>query len=252
MNSEQAADLTESILSLQKTIETFQEDISNGRKEFIVVPIEDDAINATFQHITRLTSPTPEHKKRLDDLSNRLKSLQTQLQNRSQWLPPPNPQPTPLPTILDFADLTTAIDLLTHIITSTHPFRRLTPHPSFSKFTWTWDPEWKEFYTYLPASELYIYLSRWKFNPQRNVWEHVHMAFGNVGPEDAVELLGAWEDWRWDEGWGEWCLDVREGDGVEGDEGNEGQGRCCVFPSRWEVSGDGNWMYVGRMGGTWN
>jgi hypothetical protein len=65
------------------------------------------------------------------------------------------------------------------------------------------------------------------------------MGGADLGPERAAEGLGCWEDWRWDGTWGEWCLDVSEGDGGE---------KICVYASRWEGRGDGEWAYVGGLG----
>ncbi|KAF2847196.1 hypothetical protein T440DRAFT_431352 [Plenodomus tracheiphilus IPT5] len=249
MNSEHAANLTGSIIGLQRTIEKFQKDIDNGRIDFVVAPIEDDSLKNAFPYIQHLVSPNPDHATQLKDLSTRLKALETQLHLRSQWFPPTPTSTTitPLPSILDIADLTTAINLLSHIVASTDPSQTLSPRASFTKYTWSWDSEWKEFYTHIEASDIYIYLSRWKYNPQRNMWEHVNMALSNTTPEDAAEKLGAWQDWRWDEEWGEWCLDVRDDDGSPVVEGE----RCGVFPSRWQVDGPGEWIYVGGVGQAW-
>ena len=61
-------------------------------------------------------------------------------------------------------------------------------------------------------------------------------------PEKAVEVLGRWEDWQWDEEWGEWFVSVPD----EGEEfGWEGSG-CFMYAGRWRRVGDGGgWEYVG-------
>lgn len=68
------------------------------------------------------------------------------------------------------------------------------------------------------------------------------MAESGLLPDRACELLGAWEDWTWDAGWGEWGVDVS----FELEEGREG--KCWIFASRWEER-DGVWVYVGGRGG---
>ncbi|KAH7392501.1 hypothetical protein BKA66DRAFT_557793 [Pyrenochaeta sp. MPI-SDFR-AT-0127] len=175
----------------------------------------------------------------LQNFLEQLRLLELQLRSRGQWKPPRQRSNVPVPTILDMSDLSSAIDLLTHIVTSTQPHRQMTPQTSLSAYSWKWDPEWKEFYTYLPERQTYVYLSKWKFNEARNIWEHVDMAHQALAPDTAVEVLGAWEDWTWDPIWGEWFLEMK---GEEGDDG-----RCCIFASRWHVQDDGEWVHVVRF-----
>lgn len=66
------------------------------------------------------------------------------------------------------------------------------------------------------------------------------MAFAEITPDSAAEMLGAWEDWTWDPAWGEWCLEMSDSE--------QDSGRCCIYPSRWHVQESGTWMYVGRIG----
>lgn len=81
----------------------------------------------------------------------------------------------------------------------------------------------------------------------RGVWAHVssHNGLGTGagvgigGPDEAAGLLGNWEDWVWDALWKEWYLDV-----------SDEEGECRVYASRWEVQANGQWAYVGRMGGS--
>jgi hypothetical protein len=174
----------------------------------------------------------------LTPLSRRLARLEEKLHMRNQWNPPPTPPKSPEYSIIDIADLSSAITLLESLLTNTLPKPR-SPHSFFSKYTWTWDPQWKEFYTHDASQSAYTYLSRWRLNVARQVWEHVTMNGASLLPDRASEMLGSWEDWTWDDGVGEWCLDVSKE--------VEGNMRCCIFASRWEVREDGEWVYVGSM-----
>lgn len=173
----------------------------------------------------------------LHPLEARLQTCEAKLRHRSQWQPPLSPVRSPEYSIIDISDLTSAITLLEDLIKHSSPLNHLTPHASFAKYIWMWDPLWKEFYTHISSPSSYIYLSRWKLNAQRQVWEHVSMVGPGMLPDEAAELLGSWEDWQWDQLWREWYLDVSE-DGET----------CHVYASRWEVREGGQWVYVGRIG----
>ena len=173
-------------------------------------------------------------------MNEQLRTLKNKLRSRGQWHPPIRTANTFTPTILDISDLSTAINLLTQLIASTHPDRQLTPQPALSTYSWTWDPTWHEFYTYIPDQNVYVYLSRWKLDEERGVWEHLSMANANLMPNTAADVLGAWEDWVWDPVWKEWRLELRE---EEGD-----NGESYMFASRWQIQEDGDWVYVGRLG----
>jgi hypothetical protein len=174
----------------------------------------------------------------LEPLSQRLSTLEQSLHTRNQWYPPHNPPKSPEYSIIDIADLSSAITLLENLLTATTLPKPRSPHFVVSKHTWTWDPVWKEFYTQNESQAGSTYLSTWRLNEARQVWEHVSMnGAADLLPDRAVDMLGSWEDWKWDEGVGEWCLDVSD----------EGSSRCCVFASRWEVGEGGEWVYVGSM-----
>lgn len=64
------------------------------------------------------------------------------------------------------------------------------------------------------------------------------MATANLMPDTMAELLGSWEDWTWYPLWKEWGLVLQEGEGDE-------DGAVYIFPSRWQVQEDGDWVYVG-------
>jgi hypothetical protein len=175
----------------------------------------------------------------LDPLSQRLSALEHSLRTLNQWHELPIQPKSPEYSIIDIADLSSAITLLENQLAMSLP-RPRSPHPIFSKCTWTWDPVWKEFYTQDASQVVHTYLSTWRLNEARQVWEPVSMnGTADLLPDRAVEVLGSWEDWKWDEGVGEWYLDVSsERDGKE---------RCCVFASRWEMREGGEWVYVGGI-----
>lgn len=163
-------------------------------------------------------------------LDERLQMLERKLHDRGRWQPPAAPPKSPEYSIIDISDLSSAIKLLEDILQHS-----LSSRLRFSKYTWTWDLEWKEFYTYIPSQRSYIYLSRWRLDEQRQVWEHVSMNGADISPDTAAEFLGSWDDWTWDPMWQEWYLDVSDEDGA-----------ACVYASCWQVQESGEWVYIGR------
>jgi hypothetical protein len=175
-------------------------------------------------------------------LDGRLQHCEENLRRWRQWHPPSIAPKPPEYSIIDMSDLSSAITMLEDLVKHFCPSRKLTLQPLLSQYTWTWDPLWKEFFTHIPAQPAHIYLSRWRLNEARQVWEHVSMAGAGLMPDTATELLGAWEDWQWDPMWKEWYLDVSN-------ETNSGESSTChVYASRWEVRDSGDWVYVGRIG----
>jgi len=170
-------------------------------------------------------------------LDERLRALKKSLVDRKQWHPPPVPPKSPEYSIIDINDLKSAIRLLEEIYQHSHSSKPLSPQPTLSCLSWKWDPIWKEYYAENEDQTSYIYLSRWRLDEQRQVWEHVTMNGAELEPETAAELLGSWDDWIWDPLWKQWHLDV------SGDDG-----KMCVFASRWQVQESGEWVYVGRVG----
>jgi hypothetical protein len=175
---------------------------------------------------------------RLEGLQQQLNMLEKQLHLRGEWLPPAYLEDASSSSILDLADLSNAINILGQLVSSTSPAKHHTPQQTLSIYNWSWDPAWHEFYTYIPSRKTYIYLSRWKLNEARDVWEHVSMAGVRSMPDVAAEMFGAWEDWAWDATMGQWFLDLVEGSGE----------KIQVFASPWRVQEDGEWVYVGMIG----
>jgi hypothetical protein len=176
----------------------------------------------------------------LAPLESRLQDLEHTTRSHAQWFPPAVPPKLPEYSIIDISDLSSAIRMLEDISKHISPAKPISPQPSFAQYEWTWDPLWKEFYTLISDRTSYVYLSRWKFNEQRQVWEHVSLNGADLMPDVAAEMFGSWEDWTWDPIWKEWYLDVSHE--------TEDESRCCVYASRWEVRESGEWVYTGRFG----
>ncbi|KAF2036223.1 hypothetical protein EK21DRAFT_52338 [Setomelanomma holmii] len=173
----------------------------------------------------------------LTPLDRRLQDLEHTTRLHENWHPPAVSPKSPEYSIIDIVDLSSATKLLEDISRHTNSTTPLSPHAFLSKFKWTWDPEWKEFYTQLPNHSSYIFLSRWKYNKQRQAWEHVNISGTDSTPETAAEMLGSWEDWSWNPLWEEWYLPWSQMD--------DGS-KCCLFTSRWELRENGEFVYTGR------
>ncbi|KAF2624104.1 hypothetical protein BU25DRAFT_348630 [Macroventuria anomochaeta] len=185
----------------------------------------------------------------LNSLEGKLETLQETLTERSQWRPPPQPTAIPCSTdFLDLSDLSTAVGLISDVVKYSNPNTQLTPQKAFAGKSWTWDPLWREFFSASPATTTEppssTYLSRWYFDPRREVWQHANMADSGLLPDEAQQRLGSWEDWRWDPGCGEWELDVSHE--LEKEVREEGA-KLCVFASRWQER-EGVWVYVSGRG----
>lgn len=195
--------------------------------------------------ILSLAKPTSEMTSDLDDLEAKLSSLQRTLADRKQWQPTAQPTAIPCSTdFLDLSDLSTAIGLISDVVKYSNPSAHLTPQQAFAGKTWTWDPLWREFFAHDDETKSSTYLSRWFFDPRREIWRHANMADSGLLPDEAAQRLGCWEDWRWDGECGEWGLDVSHE--LEEETRREG-GRLCVFASRWQER-EGVWVYVGGRG----
>jgi hypothetical protein len=221
--------LTSSILTLQRTIYDIKQDIRNGIAPSILLP-QDLASGMLLLTLDPSPSDIECH---ITPLSTRLSVLEQRFRESSRWEEPPIPPKAPEYSIIDVADLSCAIALLENSVPAPS-----SPRLVLGKCEWMWDPAWKEFYARMPGWEECVYLSRWRLNEARGLWEHVGLGGRDMGPERAAEELGSWEDWRWDRMWREWCLDVSSHEDGE---------KCCVYASRWEERG-GEWVYVGGIG----
>jgi hypothetical protein len=239
INGDRALDLTAAVVTLQQTTRKFIADIQAGREGFVLRPSSSGNDETDMGNMLIVTSPDKGIKIHLEGLEMQLQVFEQQLRSRGDWHPPEEISNASIPTILDITDLSNAITLLGQLISSTSPAHQTTPQQTLSAYSWTWDPAWHEFYTYIPSQQTYVYLSRWKLNKIRNVWEHVTMAEVNLLPDVAVVMLGAWEDWTWDTTWQQWYLEVDESDIGE---------KSQIFASPWQVQREGEWAYVGRIG----
>jgi hypothetical protein len=177
----------------------------------------------------------------LTPLEDRLDDLKSKLRDSNLWLPPAISPKSPEYSIIDIADLSSAITLLEDLFRQ-HASTSSKAHSArnfFSKHAWTWDALHREFCTRLPHSA-YIYLSHWRLDDQRQIWEYASMHDTDLQPEVAAEMLGSWEDWIWDPAWKEWYLDV-----------SDEEGGCRLYASRWEARQETNpnepWTYVGGL-----
>lgn len=265
---EVAHDLTSTIISLQETIRNVRQQLSKHQQDFVFDPSQ--PVCSTTEHclqqlfakisqighlldsidapdILSLAKPTSERQAELNALEKQLSTLQDTLRTQNQWHPPPTTTPIPCSTdYLDLSDLSTAVGLISDVVKYSNPSSQLTPQRAFASKQWTWDPLWREFFapSHDEGVKTSLYLSRWSFDPRREIWTHANMADSGLAPDEAQMGLGSWEDWRWDAGCGEWGLDVS--DELEEAVRKEGA-RLCVFASRWQER-DGIWMYVGGRG----
>lgn len=262
-------ELTNTIISLQETVKHVRRKIEKDQQKLVFDPSQPvsychhqrisspntdllqighllDSTDASS--ILSLAKPTSEMKAEMDTLEKTLATLQQTLTLRSQWRPPHNTTSIPCSTdFLDLSDLSTAVSLVSDVVKYFDPPTQLTPQKAFAEKTWTWDPLWREFFSHDPSLSppTSTYLSRWYFDPKREIWAHANMADSGLMPDEAQQRLGGWEDWTWDSGCGEWGLDVScelEEDQVAGG------AKLWVFASRWQER-EGVWVYVGRRGG---
>jgi len=232
-----APDLTEAVLALQTAIQRFIRDAERGNQDVVAKTTQSNQESEAVT-VLNFSAAGEETVAQLRSLDEQLKILERQMRSRGGWRAPTHSPIIPSPNVLDMADLSHAIALLRNLIYSTDPAQQTTPQRSLSAYSWVWDPVWHEFYTYISSQRTYIYLSRWRLNEARNVWEHVSMAGTNILPNAAADMFGAWEDWTLDPVWG-WYLDVTE-------EGTDEKAQ--VFASPWQVQEDGEWVYVGMLG----
>jgi hypothetical protein len=250
--------LTESVLTLQQTILNVKEDVANGIAPSILLPMDPvrliaflsarravdlkqtQDINSGMVLLT-LEPSTADITAHLTPLDTRLGDLKLKLYNHRLWHPPAVPPKSPEYSIIDVSDLSSAISLLEDLFQQ-HVSSLAKPHSAhtfFSKYEWMWDTLHREFCTRLPRSA-YIYLSHWRLDEQRQIWEYVSMNGTELQPEFATEMLGSWEDWTWDPAWKEWYLDV-----------SDEEGECGLYASRWEARQEtnlhGQWVYVGGL-----
>ncbi|KAL6153644.1 hypothetical protein ACJQWK_11476 [Exserohilum turcicum] len=232
-------DLAEAITTLQARVRNFIEDVKSGRQNFILETTDDLPLGDGSVQMMKFVAADEGTKRHLEGLLAELVRLEKQLRSREEWHPPsPQSQDAILPDTVDLADLASAVHMLRDFVTSSNSPQQRTPQPTLSAHSWTWDPVWCEFYTYLQAQDTYVFLSQWRLNEARNVWEHVNMAGTNLMPDRAAELLGAWEDWEWDAIAQQWYLDMGPGTSE----------KIQIFASPWQVQDDGEWVYVGTIG----
>ncbi|OAL50266.1 hypothetical protein IQ07DRAFT_50752 [Pyrenochaeta sp. DS3sAY3a] len=243
--NDRGEEFTEAVTVLQQTINGFKEDIEHGCEICVPEQTGEPSDSNSAPVTISLTPANKKIKNQLQRLSDKLRSLASQLAARDQWRMPLQISNTPSATILDIEDLSNATDFLTQLI-ETDPQPKM-PQKSLSRHAWEWDPHWKEYFTVLPQSPVtFLYISLWKSTGGGSVWEHTNMYLNNtVTPESAAEALGAWEDWKWDALWGEWFLEQ----GDDGDDDDDGDTKFYLYTSQWRYNEHQGWRYVGSIGG---
>ena len=172
----------------------------------------------------------------LDFLDTQLSAFEYELKKRGQWGTSTGFQPDP-PLIIDLGDLDDAISYLAHAIhMPRYPQQAETPRAHFSVQNWTWDLEWSEWTYTIHGSENRVFLTEWEHNIISGEWQMVWQGHRSI--EGALAMLGSWEDWKWDEHWGEWYLPSVLNDGLPGEK--------RVYASEWKKTEEGNWVYVER------
>lgn len=79
-------------------------------------------------------------------------------------------------------------------------------------------------------------MTEWELGDGASEWMMV--AQGHKSMEEGLAELGSWEDWAWDEEWGEWYLPVILSDAAVV--------KRRIYASEWRRTDDGNWVYVER------
>ncbi|KAJ4297454.1 hypothetical protein N0V90_005345 [Kalmusia sp. IMI 367209] len=230
------ARLTAAIIQLQTSINAYSERHNlppHHNSSSAQTPTEGSTkltTNGTPKSATdSLATPISPH---LSALQTQLASFEHQLKQRNQWRIPPGFQPDPFLDI-DLSDLDDAITHLQAAIEAPRfPQTTNTPHAIFSGQSWKWDFQWSSWYYIDPHSENHVYLTEWELHDDANEW--VMVLQGHVSVEEGVAMLGCWEDWEWDEGWGEWYLGMGE---------NAGRKRR-MYASQWRKTSEGDWVYA--------
>ncbi|KAL5414816.1 hypothetical protein PMIN04_008846 [Paraphaeosphaeria minitans] len=176
----------------------------------------------------------------LDNLEAQLAYFEQQLRQRGQWRLPPHSSPDPF-LLIDLSDLGDAIEHLTVAVESARfPQPAQSPYFWFSTKRWEWDFQWSEWYYADPELGDHIYLTEWVLEDETSDWVMVEQGHRSV--EEGLEALGPWEDWRWNEEWGEWYLPLVVDD--------EAVVKGAIYAGAWKRSEEGNWIYVAQWATT--
>ncbi|KAK3214965.1 hypothetical protein GRF29_19g1824177 [Pseudopithomyces chartarum] len=170
----------------------------------------------------------------LDLLATQLSAFESELKKRGQWGISTGYQPDPFLDI-DLSDLDDAINHLDNAIhMPRYPRQAKTPHAHFSTQNWVYDLQWSEWSYTIQGSGHRVFLTEWECDTISGEWQMVWQ--GQRTMEEALDMLGSWEDWDWDEHWGEWYLPSVADHGLSGDK--------RIYASEWKRMDDGNWVYV--------
>jgi hypothetical protein len=127
--------LTESVLTLQQTIKNIIEDVQNNIAPSVIIPVDSSPQDFNSGMLLLTLDPSScDMLTHLSPLSDRLSELERSLRAKSQWQPPPVPPKSPEYSIIDIADLSSAIQLLEDIAKHSSPTKPLSPQVAFSKY----------------------------------------------------------------------------------------------------------------------
>lgn len=176
----------------------------------------------------------------LDNLEAQLAYFEQQLRQRGQWRLPQHFSPDPF-LLMDLSDLGDAIQHLTIAVDSPRfPQPAQSAYAMLSTQRWEWDFQWYEWYYTDSESGNAVFLTEWERVDESSDWVMVEQGHRSV--EEGLEALGSWEDWNWDEEWGEWYspLNVEDGAVV----------KRAIYAGAWSKGEDGSWVYVAQMATT--
>ncbi|KAF2446987.1 hypothetical protein P171DRAFT_242888 [Karstenula rhodostoma CBS 690.94] len=191
---------------------------------------------SSFIPPTEQATASPATRAGLDNLEAQLASFERQLKQRGQWRLPPHFNPDPF-LLVDLSDLEDAIQHLTIAVDSPRfPQPAQSLRSAFSTQRWEWDFQWSEWYYQDPKSGNHVYLTEWERVDESDDWHMVEQGHRSV--EEGLVALGSWEDWRWDEEWGEWYLPL--------DMEDEAVVKRAIYVGAWRRSEEGNWVYAAQ------
>jgi hypothetical protein len=198
---------------------------------------------ASFTLPTEQTIASPDTRASLEALEAQLVSFEQQLKERRQWHLPPHFTPDPF-LLIDLSDLDDAIEHLRIAIDIPRfPQRAQNPSIEFAAQRWEWDPQWSEWYYEDSESGNHVYLTGWELVDESGDWIMVEQGHRSV--EEGLAVLGSWEEWMWDEEWGEWYLPL-----VVEDKDDEVVVKRAIYAGEWRKIEEGGWIYVEKRAAT--
>jgi hypothetical protein len=239
--------LTGAIVQLQTSIRAYKTSHENP-SQYKLLEVKSSEYptqhtTASFTLPTEQTTASHGTRASLDILEAQLLSFEQQLKQRRQWHLPPHFSPDPF-LLIDLTDLDDAIEQLRLAIDIPRfPQRAQNPGIEFTPQRWEWDPQWYEWYSENPKSGNHIYLTEWELVEESGDWVMVEQGHRRV--EEGLAVVGSWEEWMWDEEWGEWYLPLA----VE-DKDDKVVVKRAIYASEWRKTEEGGWLYVEKRATT--